>query len=97
MQEIIAYGPSLYDLVAVYEATMVEQAENAVGRYGALKLFYPPATHLSDHPFCILRGEWVAPEEARAAQASIPERPMPSGLRVSSANSRSQSVASTRF
>jgi Ca-activated chloride channel family protein len=71
MQEIIAYGPSLYDIVAVYEATMVEQAENAAGRYGELELFYPPATHLSDHPFCILRGEWVAPEEARAAQAFV--------------------------
>jgi ABC-type Fe3+ transport system substrate-binding protein len=71
MQEIIAYGPSLYDIVAVYEATMVEHAENAVGRYGELRVFYPPATHLSDHPFCVLQAEWVAPEEARAAQLFV--------------------------
>ncbi|MBN1579409.1 MAG: substrate-binding domain-containing protein, partial [Anaerolineae bacterium] len=38
MTEIIAYGPSLYDMVAVYEATAIEQAENAVGRYGALQI-----------------------------------------------------------
>jgi Ca-activated chloride channel family protein len=71
MQEIIAYGPSLYDMVAVYEATMVEQAENAVGRYGELQAFYPPATHLSDHPFCVLQAEWVAPEEAQAARLFV--------------------------
>jgi ABC-type Fe3+ transport system substrate-binding protein len=71
MEEIIAYGPSLYDLVAVYEATAIEQAENAVGRYGELQVYYPPATHMSDHPFCVLQAEWVAPEEAQAAQMFI--------------------------
>ncbi|MFN2155836.1 MAG: substrate-binding domain-containing protein [Anaerolineae bacterium] len=68
MQEIIAYGPSLYDLVAVYEATAIEQAENAVGRYGALQIYYPPATSMSDHPFCVLDAAWVRPEQAQAAQ-----------------------------
>jgi ABC-type Fe3+ transport system substrate-binding protein len=68
MQEIIAYGPSLYDFVAVYEATAIEQAENAVGRYGELQVYYPPATSLSDHPFCVLQADWVSPEQAQAAQ-----------------------------
>ncbi|MBN1486155.1 MAG: substrate-binding domain-containing protein [Anaerolineae bacterium] len=68
MQEIVAYGPSLYDFVAVYEATAIEQAENAVGRYGELKIYYPPGTSLSDHPFCVLDAEWVTPEKAEAAQ-----------------------------
>jgi hypothetical protein len=67
MQEIVAYGPSLYDMVAVYESTAIEQAENAVGRYGELQVYYPPATHLSDHPYCVLQAEWVTPQEARAA------------------------------
>ena len=71
MQEIVAYGPSLYDLVAVYESTAIEQAENAVGRYGELQVYYPPATHLSDHPFCVLQAEWVTPQEARAAQMFV--------------------------
>jgi len=57
MEEIIAYGPSLHDVVAVYEATAVEHAENAVGRYGELQIYYPPATHMSDHPFCVLQAE----------------------------------------
>jgi ABC-type Fe3+ transport system substrate-binding protein len=71
MEEIVAYGPSLYDMVAVYEATAIEQAENAVGRYGELQVYYPPATHMSDHPFCVLQAEWVTPEKARAAQMFV--------------------------
>jgi ABC-type Fe3+ transport system substrate-binding protein len=67
MQEIVAYGPSLYDVVAVYESTAIEQAENAVGRYGELQIYYPPATHLSDHPFCVIQADWVTREEAQAA------------------------------
>jgi ABC-type Fe3+ transport system substrate-binding protein len=67
MEETVAYGPSLYDFVAVYESTAIEQAENAVGRYGELQVYYPPATHLSDHPFCIVQGEWVTPDKAQAA------------------------------
>jgi hypothetical protein len=68
MQEIVAYGPSLYDFVSVYEATAIEQAPNAVGRYGELWVYYPPATSVSDHPFCVLQAEWVTPENAEAAQ-----------------------------
>jgi ABC-type sulfate transport system substrate-binding protein len=72
MEEIVAYGPSRYDIVAVYEATAIEHIENAVARYGSeyggLQVFYPPATSLSDHPFCVVKADWVAPEEARAAQ-----------------------------
>jgi hypothetical protein len=71
MEEIVAYGPSLYDMVAVYEATAIEHAENAVGRYGELQIYYPPATLVSDHPFCIMDAEWVTPEEAQAAQMFI--------------------------
>ena len=71
MQEIVAYGPSLYDIVAVYESTAIEQAENAVGRYGELQVYYPPATHLSDHPFCVVQADWVTPDEARAAQMFV--------------------------
>lgn len=72
MEEIVAYGPSRYDIVAVYEATAIEHVENAVARYGSgygsLQIYYPPATSLSDHPFCVLKADWVALEEARAAQ-----------------------------
>lgn len=68
MQKVIAYGPSTYDFVAVYESTAIEQAENAVGRYGELRVYYPPATLWSDHPFCVLNADWVEPDQGKAAQ-----------------------------
>jgi hypothetical protein len=71
MRDIVAYGPSAYDFVAVYEATAIEQAENAVGRYGALHIYYPPATVMSDHPFCVLDADWVTPEQNQAAQIFV--------------------------
>jgi ABC-type Fe3+ transport system substrate-binding protein len=71
MKEIVTYGPSKYDIVAVYEATAIQQAENAVGRYGELTVYYPPATVLSDHPFCVLNADWVTSEKAKAAQVFV--------------------------
>jgi ABC-type Fe3+ transport system substrate-binding protein len=71
MKEMVAYGPSKYELVAVYESTAIEQAENAEGRYGELRVYYPPATVWSDHPFCVLDSDWVAPEKREAAQLFI--------------------------
>lgn len=68
MQQIVTYGPSKYNLVAVYESTAIEQAVNAVGRYGPLRVYYPPTTVLSDHPFCVLKAEWVTPDKTAAAQ-----------------------------
>jgi len=68
MKEIIAYGPSMYDMVAVYEATAIENLQNAAGRYGELKIYYPPSTILSDHPFCILKADWVSKEQSQAAK-----------------------------
>jgi hypothetical protein len=40
-----------------------------VGRYGELRVYYPPATVMSDHPFCVLNADWVTPEKGRASQA----------------------------
>ncbi len=68
MRDIIAYGPSKYDMVAVYESVAIEQAENAVGRYGELHIYYPPNTLMSDHPYCILDAEWVDESETEAAK-----------------------------
>lgn len=71
MRDIVAYGPSVYDLVSVYEATAIEQADNAYGRYGEVRIYYPPATVMSDHPFCVVNADWVRPDEAAAAHALI--------------------------
>ncbi|MFZ5819612.1 MAG: substrate-binding domain-containing protein [Chloroflexota bacterium] len=71
MQKMVSYGPSTYDLVTVYEATAIEQAENAVGRYGELRVYYPPATVWSDHPFCVLEADWVTGDKRAAAKLFI--------------------------
>ncbi len=71
MEKMIAYGPSSYDIAAVYEATAIEHIEHAVGKFGELHVFYPPATVWSDHPFCILDAGWVAAEEYSAARQFI--------------------------
>ncbi|MBN2503433.1 MAG: substrate-binding domain-containing protein [Anaerolineales bacterium] len=71
MRDIVAYGPSVYDVVAVYEATAIEQLENAAGRYGELAIYYPPQTIMSDHPFCILDAEWVTGEKRQASTLLI--------------------------
>jgi ABC-type Fe3+ transport system substrate-binding protein len=71
MKEIIAYGPSMYDIVSVYEATVIEHIDSAAGHYGELKVYYPPATIMSDHPFCILKGEWVTKDKEAAAKLFI--------------------------
>ena len=68
MEKMVAYGPSTFDFVAVYEATAIEQAENAVGRYGELRVYYPPALLWSDHPFCVLNADWVTPQQTEAAK-----------------------------
>jgi len=67
MRDTVAFGPSQYNIVAVYEATAIENLENAVNRYGELYVYYPPATVMSDHPFCVLEAAWVEPQRARAA------------------------------
>jgi hypothetical protein len=71
MKDMVAYGPSMYDIIAVYEASVIEQAANAVGRYGELHVYYPPATVMSDHPFCVLNSEWVTPEKSQAARLFV--------------------------
>jgi len=71
MDKMVSYGPSTFDMVTVYEATAIEQADNAVGRYGELRVYYPPAMLWSDHPFCLLNADWVSPQQAQAAKLFI--------------------------
>ena len=71
MEKMVAYGPSTFDFVSVYEATAIEQAENAVGRYGELRLYYPSAILWSDHPFCVLNADWVTTQQTKGATIFI--------------------------
>jgi len=53
MKDMVAFGPSKYDMIAVYESSAIGQAANAVNRYGHSKLL--PAPDPAERPsFCVL-------------------------------------------
>jgi ABC-type glycerol-3-phosphate transport system substrate-binding protein len=67
MENFIRQGPSLYDVVVVYEATAIAEMPRAVGRWEPLRVFYPSINIWSDHPACLLDGDWVSPAQRAAA------------------------------
>lgn len=89
MTDMVRFGPSKYDLAVVYENLAVSQIENAQGRWGNLRVYYPQTTLWSDHPAAILQGEWVTDAQKQAARAwlahlrtrAIQERALAFGFR----------------
>lgn len=71
MTDMIRFGPSKYDIAVVYENLAISQIENAQGRWGALKIYYPSTTLWSDHPVAIVKAEWVTEPQRKAAQLWI--------------------------
>ena len=71
MEEMVLYGPSKYDVVVTYENLAIQHIPNAQGRWGNLRVFYPPQTMWSSHPIAVLKGDWVTPEQRAAAQKLI--------------------------
>jgi hypothetical protein len=68
MDNMVRFGPSKYDLAAVYENLAIESIDKAQGRWGdTLRVVYPPATLFSDHPYALLEGDWTTPEQREAA------------------------------
>jgi len=69
MTNMVQFGPSRYDLVAVYENLALENIDAARGRWGQnIHIYYPPATVLSDHPYAMLEAPWVTAEQRQAAR-----------------------------
>jgi ABC-type Fe3+ transport system substrate-binding protein len=71
MTDMIRFGPSKYDIAVVYENLAISQLENAQGRWGNLRIQYPSVTLWSDSPIALLKGEWVTPEQAKAARVFV--------------------------
>jgi ABC-type Fe3+ transport system substrate-binding protein len=67
MTDMLRFGPSTYDLVAVYESVAAQSFGSAQSRVNELQIFYPPQTILSDHPYAVLDAPWVSPEQREAA------------------------------
>ena len=67
MNRLVQFGPSKYDVVLVYENLAIENIDAAKSRWGqSLRVFYPPATMFSDHPYAIL-GDPLTTADQRAA------------------------------
>lgn len=79
MTDMIRFGPSKYDIAVVYENLAIAQLENAQGRWGSLKVYYPATTLWSDHPAAVLKADWVTPAQKQAAStwlAYLRSRPL---------------------
>ena len=77
MDEMILKGPGAYDMALVYENLAIGRVdaqsqngriEQAKGRQGQpIRIYYPPATIISDHPYAILQAPWVTADQQAAA------------------------------
>jgi ABC-type Fe3+ transport system substrate-binding protein len=68
MTDMVRFGPSKYDIAVVYENLAISQISNAQGRWGRLKVYYPPLTLWSDHPAAVLQSDWVTPRQREAGR-----------------------------
>jgi ABC-type Fe3+ transport system substrate-binding protein len=68
MRDMVLYGPSKYDLIWNYESVAISDMAAAQGRWGNLSVYYPKPTLWSNHPFVVLKGDWVTPAERAAAR-----------------------------
>jgi ABC-type sulfate transport system substrate-binding protein len=67
---VILKGPAAYDITTTYENLVLTLEKEAMQRQGQpLQPYYPGLNIVSDHPFAILQGNWVKPEEQLAAKA----------------------------
>jgi ABC-type molybdate transport system substrate-binding protein len=71
MTDMIRFGPSRFDIAWVYENLAASQLENAQGRWGNLKVYYPQTTVWSDHPIALLMTDWVTDAQKKAARQYI--------------------------
>jgi serine/threonine protein kinase len=65
--DMVRFGPSTYDIAVVYESCAIAELGNAEGRWGKLKVVYPPTTLWSDNPAVVLAAPWVTPAQREAA------------------------------
>ncbi|MCG8349313.1 MAG: substrate-binding domain-containing protein [Chloroflexales bacterium] len=67
MENFVRQGPGGYDFVMIYENLAIQNADAASRLWGPIRVYYPPATIISDHPYAILNAPWVSSEQRAAA------------------------------
>jgi hypothetical protein len=79
MDDMVRFGPSKYDVAVTYENLALSQLQNAQGRWGQLRVYYPGTTVWSDHPAAVVQADWVTPKQKEAARVwlkHLHSRPM---------------------
>ena len=71
MTDMVRFGPSRFDVAYVYESLAISQLDNAQGRWGNLRVYYPATTLWSDHPAALLQGAWLTEAQKKAARALL--------------------------
>lgn len=70
MDDLVRFGPNTYDLVLVDEHLALEQILSAQSRWGQqIRIYYPPATFVSDHPYTLLDAPFTSAAEQAAGAA----------------------------
>lgn len=59
--------PGAYDIITTYENLALQAFRQGEGRGLRLRVYYPAATLLSDHPYVVLSAPWVDGNERAAA------------------------------
>lgn len=68
-QTVAVQGPGRYDVAMMYESQAIASMEVARGRWGEeLRVYYPTINAWSDHPLCLMQGDWVSPAQRSAAE-----------------------------
>ncbi len=60
--------PGVYDIITTYENLALQAFRQSEGRGLRLRVYYPAATIVSDHPYAILTAPWVDNAEREAAR-----------------------------
>ena len=67
MKEMVLKGPSSFDGLCVYENVAIDYLRQAEGRWGELRVAYPPHNLWNDNPYYILNAPWSSPAQRHAA------------------------------
>jgi ABC-type Fe3+ transport system substrate-binding protein len=67
MREMVQRGPSSFDVLFVYESTVIEMIPAAEGRWEPFRVVYPDRNLWNDNPYYVLNVPWSAPEQREAA------------------------------
>jgi Ca-activated chloride channel family protein len=67
---MVSGGPNTLNIVFLYE-NLIKDISNSVPGNKIIAIYPEEGTLYSDHPFCILNGDWISPNQRIVAQAFL--------------------------